>query len=251
MTLLGVWAGKLAIVLLKLARRNETPKKYMPGKIAMRFSPKLLGHFGRQLERCIIITGTNGKTTTNALVTGMFQAEQAIITNAEGANMTQGILTAMLRGSTWFGRLVSKTAVLEVDEATLPLIAGELPVKVVAINNVFRDQLDRYGEVDGTIQKLKQGLQHTEALVVANGDDPIARHIALCHAGRSVFFGLSEQHATNPSRVMTRDGTFCLSCGEPLQYDATFYGQLGLYHCPGCDFFRPLPNYVANFTAVI
>lgn len=240
----GVWAGKLTILLLKLAKRNATS---LPGKVALRCSPRLLQRFGKQLDRCIVITGTNGKTTTNALVTGMFEAEQAIITNTEGANMTQGIVTAMLKSATWTGRLRSKTAVLEVDEATLPRIAAALPIKVVAVNNVFRDQLDRYGEVDGTIAKLKEGLGQTQALVVANGDDPIARHIALTHAGRSVFFGLSAHHASKPARTLTRDGAFCLSCGEALHYDAVFYGQLGVYRCPRCDFFRPVPEYTGAF----
>lgn len=242
--MLGVWAGKLTILMLRLANRNATS---LPGKVALRVSPNLLRRLGRKLERCIVITGTNGKTTTNALVTGMFSVEQRILTNAEGANMTQGIVTALLRGTSWFGRLKSRTAVFEVDEATLPLIASALPIKVVAINNVFRDQLDRYGEVDGAIQKLKQGLRQTHALVVANGDDPLARHIALTHAGRSVYFGLAEQHAAVTDRYAPRDGAFCLSCGAPLIYDGVFYGQLGLYHCSGCDFYRPVPDYTGAY----
>lgn len=238
--MLGVWIGKLVARILKLAGRNATS---LPGKLALRLSPRLLHRLGQQLERCIVVTGTNGKTTTNRLLAAMLGKDMDIVSNREGANMEQGLVAALLQRTSWFGRLQCKTAVLEVDEATLPLVARDLPIRVAVVTNVFRDQLDRYGELDSTLQKLLKGLAQTQATLVLNGDDPLARHIGLHYAGHSLYYGLAANEAQPLARQQTRDGAFCLDCGHRLEYDGFFYGQLGIYHCPNCDFYRPQPEF--------
>lgn len=240
----AIWIGKLIErVLLMLGRRATS----LPGKIALRLSPRLLNKLGQRLERCIVVTGTNGKTTTSSLLSEILKAEGPVITNAEGANMEQGLVTALLHACSWGGKLSAKTAVLEIDEATLPLVAPSLPIRIAVVTNVFRDQLDRYGELDATIDKLLQGLQSTNATVVLNGDDPLARHIGL-HCGRpSLYFSLDKSHAQTTVRNQMRDGGFCLECGAPLEYESYFYGQLGVYQCPNKDFFRPHPDFSGRF----
>jgi lipid II isoglutaminyl synthase (glutamine-hydrolysing) len=240
----GVWIGKLVLLLLTLLRKRATS---LPGKLALKVSPKLLDRLGRQLDRCIVVTGTNGKTTTARLISSALQQQAPVIHNTEGANLPQGLATALLRHTTWFGRLRRKTALFEIDEATLPLVADKFPIKVAAVTNVFRDQLDRYGELDTTLQKLLEGLRKTDAVLVLNGDDPLARYIGLSYGKSVVYFGMAKQHLRREHRDQMRDGAFCLQCGHELHYEGFFYGQLGVYRCPNCDFFAPVPDFVGSF----
>jgi UDP-N-acetylmuramyl tripeptide synthase len=235
----GIWLGKLAMWLLRLMHRRATS---LPGKIALRLSPRLLWRLGRQLDRCVIVTGTNGKTTTASLLAAMLNADDTWIHNTEGANMQQGLATALIAHTSWFGRLRVRQAVLEVDEATLPQVIDAFPVRVLVITNVFRDQLDRYGELDTTLQKLLEGVRRSDAALVVNGDDPLAHYIAL-EGGRPVTcYGLTPDQVRPAWRDQMRDGAFCLRCGARLRYEGFFYGGLGLYECPECDFRRPHPD---------
>jgi UDP-N-acetylmuramyl tripeptide synthase len=242
--LFGVWIGKLVLLLLSMLRKRATS---LPGKIALKVSPRLLRKLGTQLERCIVVTGTNGKTTTARLLAAAMKQEDPIIHNTEGANLPQGLATALLRHTSWFGRLRRKTALFEIDEATLPLVAETLPIKVAVVTNVFRDQLDRYGELDTTVEKLLAGLRKTDAVAILNADDPLARHIGLSYGKTVLYFGMSKEHLKQEHRDQMRDGAFCMQCGHELQYDGFYYGQLGDYHCPNCDFFRPVPDFVGHF----
>lgn len=242
--MIGLWIGKLAVWLLRKTGRNATS---FPGKIAMRFSPRILAKLGQQLERCIVITGTNGKTTSTSLLAGMLRQNEHIVTNAEGANLQQGLISALILETNWLGRLHTKTALLEIDEATLPLVAASLPIRVIAVTNVFRDQLDRYGELDTTLQKIIEGIRCTTAVVLLNGDDPLARHIGLSVPNSVHYFGLHLDARSTPIRNQIRDGAFCLACGHALTYDHYIYGQLGYYHCTHCEFERPYPDFLGHY----
>ncbi|GMA49455.1 UDP-N-acetylmuramyl peptide synthase [Alicyclobacillus contaminans] len=239
----GIWVGKWVLWILNILGKRATS---LPGKVALRISPRLLEKLGAKLERCIVVTGTNGKTTTARLLAAAMAEEDAIVHNREGANLPQGLATALLKHCTWTGRLRCRTALFEIDEATLPLVAHALPIKVVVVTNVFRDQLDRYGELDTTLEKLLDGLRRTDAVAVLNADDPLARHIGLAYGKQVVYFGMSKDQLQHEVRDQMRDGAFCLECGHELVYHGFFYGQLGDYHCPQCGMFRPHPDFVGH-----
>lgn len=238
--MLGIWIGKLILWVLRLRGRDATS---LPGKVALRISPGLIRRFGGQVKRVIAVTGTNGKTTTTSLLSGMVVEREPVVTNHKGANLAQGIATAFLRSCSWTGRLSADTAVLEIDEATLPAVASDLPIGVIVVTNVFRDQLDRYGELDGTLAKLLEGIRKTQATLVLNGDDPLCRYLGLRSSRKVMYYGMARDTARSPRREQMRDGQFCLMCGRPLRYDGFWYGQLGLYRCEGCDFVRPHPGF--------
>ncbi|SIS78447.1 Mur ligase family protein [Alicyclobacillus vulcanalis] len=238
--MLGILVGKLILWLLTLRGRDATS---LPGKVALAISPGLIRRFGRRVKRVIAVTGTNGKTTTTSMLASMIAANEAVITNHKGANLPQGIATAFLKSCSWTGRLKANLAVLEIDEATLPKIAADLPIGVIVVTNVFRDQLDRYGELDGTLAKLLEGIRKTQATIVLNADDPLCRYLGLRSSRQDIYFGMARDTARSPRREQMRDGQFCLMCGHPLKYDAFWYGQLGLYRCEHCDFVRPHPAF--------
>lgn len=240
----AIWAGKLATLLLRMRGKDATS---FPGKVALRFSPRLLSWFGRRIERVIVVTGTNGKTTTTSLLAAMMSEEEPVITNHKGANLAQGIVTAFVQHATWRGKLRAKTAVLEIDEATFPTVARALPVALVMITNIFRDQLDRYGELDTTVEKLFEAVRKTDACLVLNGDDPISRHLGLRSSRKTFYYGMARDTIRADARKQMRDGQFCLQCGHELRYDGFWYGQLGLYSCPNCDFSRPHPEFIGTY----
>lgn len=242
--MLGLWIGQIILLLLRIRGHQATS---LPGKVALRFSPRLLERLGKQLEKCIVITGTNGKTTTTNLCSSIFQEQETLLSNLAGANLIQGLLTALLQHTTILGRLRRKMAIFEVDEATLPKVASLLPIQILVVTNVFRDQLDRYGELDTTVSKLLEGIRQTHATLILNGDDPLARHIGLQYTGQVLYFGMSEEMLTPAYRDQMRDGAFCLQCGHVLNYEGFVYGQLGFYRCSNCDFSRPLLHFTGSY----
>jgi len=170
--LITVVIAKLLIVILRLFKRHATA---LPGLVAERLHPHLLSKMIKDVEGgVIIVTGTNGKTTTAKLLRKILtQQGQRVLANASGSNFTRGILASLIDHASWSGRLNYDIAVLEVDEAYTPLIAAETNPRTITVLNVMRDQLDRYGEIDNTVAMIGKALAYSEGLVFNLDDHPL------------------------------------------------------------------------------
>jgi UDP-N-acetylmuramyl tripeptide synthase len=207
----------------------------MPGKVANALFPGYLASHARRLtEGLAVVTGTNGKTTTANMAAGVLvHAGREIVHNNEGANLLSGIATAFSR------RPAARLALLEIDEAIVPAALERLGApRVVVLSNLFRDQLDRYGEVDrlaaGWLAALR-GLAATT--LVANADDPLVTWVAQESGCETIFFGVQVRDGRADHEVS--DVTICPRCTTLLTYSSRWLSQLGDYRCPSCGFARP------------
>ncbi len=212
----------------------------LPGLIALRVFPGTLEALVRQVPCTVLVTGTNGKTTTNNMLAGVLESSGLrVIVNREGANLITGVTAAFVRAAGIGGRLKHDAALLEVDEAAFPRVAELVKPKVVIVTNFFRDQLDRYGELDKTVSFIKTTLQKIPAVrLVLNADDPLVAQLA--DVGRPfIFYGLGNRIRGEEVQTPTREARFCPLCGEEFIYAYYHYSQLGAFRCPGCGFARP------------
>ena len=221
----------------------------LPGKLALTVQPRLLPALANSIEGPIVaVTGTNGKTTTCGLLAAFHrQAGQRVIHNQLGANMLSGIATALSLQSNGMGQLKADQVVLEIDEASLAGIACQVPLNALAVTNLFRDQLDRYGELDTTAQLISSAFISVKETIWLNADDPLVARLAQQAetAGKTVrFFGVRSFPANRAPLhdhgvPFPKEVTACPSCGATLEYGQTFYSHLGHYDCPACAFKRP------------
>lgn len=235
---LALWAGKITNTILKIIGKKGTT---LPGFIALKICPEVIGLLTTSFaEGTVIITGTNGKTTTNNLLASILKtAGKKVAFNREGANMLNGIAGALLQNTSFSGKAQADLLLLEVDEATIPAVCAQVVPKIAIITNFFRDQLDRYGELDTTIRLVKESLPESTELIL-NADDPLVAQIGRLREG-VFYYGACCLPSSRSESTETREGKFCTACGQELQYELFHYGQLGIYHCPGCGFKRPEP----------
>ncbi len=207
----------------------------LPGKAVNTLFPAYLGeHASRLTDGYVLVTGTNGKTTTaNMAARALHDAGRELVHNAEGANLLSGIATAFLR------RPYARFALLEVDEAIVPPAIVKLgEPRAVVLTNLFRDQLDRYGEVDRLADGWLGVLRSTRRpTLIANADDPLVAHVAYASGLPTVFFGVEVEGAHGSTEVS--DVTLCPRCATMLAYTSRWLSQLGDYACPRCGFARP------------
>lgn len=234
---LAITTGKLSYWFLHKFLNGGTS---LPGKLTLALDPDVLTPLARDYE-IIIITGTNGKTLTTALTTKALRAKYPdLLTNPSGSNMKQGIVTAFLTHQvTGSGK---KLAVLETDEANVPLICKYIKPTMFVLTNLFRDQMDRYGEIATTYRKILAGIkQHPDAIVLANGDAPIfnSEHLA----NKVYYYGFNpatKRPATPSAAPANTDNLLCPNCkAHTLRYYYRSYSNLGDYCCPNCGFARP------------
>ncbi|ACA59122.1 domain of unknown function DUF1727 [Candidatus Desulforudis audaxviator MP104C] len=220
------------------------PGSSLPGKVALALYPGTLRQLAARAERgVILVTGTNGKTTTNNMLARILrEAGQRVVCNREGANLVTGVTTAFVREADLRGRLRFDYAVLEVDEAAFPGVAAQVNPRAVVVTNFFRDQLDRYGELDTTIALIREALKRLPRVrLVLNADDPLVAQFGLLGL-RTVHYGLAPHARVVEGGHHTREARFCPQCGTTLQYSFYHYSQLGLFRCAGCGFRRPEPE---------
>ncbi len=237
-------AGKAA---LQLSRRlGVGGGTQLPGVVARRIAPDVLQALASSLtDGVMLITGTNGKTTTARMMATIFKANgRRVLHNRAGANLITGLTATAVAGADLFGRLHSDMGLFETDEAHVPAAIHETQPRVVLILNLFRDQLDRYGEVDTIARKWRAALDTlpSSSTVVLNADDPAVAYLGHGLHCKVLYYGLQDKrHGTNEVQHMA-DSQFCRRCGTAYMYDVVFYGHVGHYHCPNCGLTRPTPD---------
>ncbi|AUJ29982.1 Mur ligase family protein [Liquorilactobacillus hordei] len=212
----------------------------LPGKITLAVDPDVLQTLAKNYET-VIITGTNGKTLTTALTVKVLKAKYPqVLTNPSGSNMKQGIVTAFLTSQkTKSGK---KLAVLETDEANVELVTKYVKPKVFVLTNIFRDQMDRYGEIYTTYAKILAGIKlEPSATIIANGDAPIFNSVQLPNP--IIYYGIDAQEDKEQQALPNTDGLLCPKCQHILHYKKISYANLGKYYCPNCTFKRPTLNF--------
>lgn len=227
--------------LKNVAHRNASQ---LPGRVALAIDPTIISELARQLDKgSIVVCGTNGKTTTNNIIASAIEATGCkVACNRAGANMAPGVAAAMMgaRKATW--------AVMEADELSTRVILPALHPRYLVLLNLFRDQLDRAGEIDHVQEVIVEALASSpETTLIACGDDPLTMGVArrAAQSGTPVItFGIGEDLGLAPDRVP--EARFCQVCGSELIYDYRAYAQLGAFRCPRGDFSRPDLDYVAR-----
>jgi UDP-N-acetylmuramyl tripeptide synthase len=227
----------------------------LPGLVARAIDPGLSSYLSAQLRHgAIVITGTNGKTTTSGLV-GCILREGGLRVwrNREGSNLARGIATALLNRASAAGALRERgdaAFVFEVDEAAFPKVVADLKPRVIAITNLFRDQLDRYGEVDLVAEHWRDSLKTLPAstTLCLNADDPAVAALADSFEGTVIYFGVEDAPdiGEQSERVQTIDTRTCPRCRSMLTYSRRFYSHIGHWSCTQCDFARPQPAVSAS-----
>ncbi|MFN0146152.1 MAG: MurT ligase domain-containing protein [Dehalococcoidia bacterium] len=237
-TAAAVAAGRAAALLSRALRRGGGTA--LPGLVAERIDPAVVRHLGARLGAgSALITGTNGKTTASRILASILAAAgMPALHNREGSNMMRGLASTLVLSR---GRRDGATiGLFEVDEATLPAAARALAPRAIAFTNLFRDQLDRYGEVDTVAAMWREALGATprEATLVLNADDPSVAELALGWEGPVHWFGVDDPAFATEFAGGT-DARWCRACGGSFAYDRRYAGHIGFWRCTGCARARP------------
>jgi lipid II isoglutaminyl synthase (glutamine-hydrolysing) len=221
----------------------------LPGKLLVRMEPRAISALTSRLARgSVLISATNGKTTTATLTASILEQHGlSLVHNQAGANMAGGIASTLLAASRANKGIDGELGLFEVDELWLDRLIEEVSPRSVLLGNLFRDQLDRYGELDAIAQRWQAALHSPtgqRAKLVCNADDPV-----LADLGRernALFFGIEDASLSLAGMSHAADAKHCRRCGAPYAFDAIFLGHLGHYHCPACAQRRPSPAVYAS-----
>jgi UDP-N-acetylmuramyl tripeptide synthase len=215
------------------------------GHLVPRLAPHALRDVTRSLPNgSIVVSGTNGKTTTTRLLSHILRgAGMRPIHNRAGANMLSGLFSTVAQATDWQARPRGDIGLFEVDEATVPGALDHIRPRVLLLHNIFRDQLDRYGEVHFVAGLWRDAVARLppSASLVVNADDPLVSDLPA-----SLSYGLEDARVGQASLPHAADARLCPRCGASLRYDLVFYGHLGHYTCTRCDFARPTPSVTAT-----
>src|SRR5438876_6851607 len=214
----------------------------MPGKLLWKLDPGAVDRLAARLPLgAALVSATNGKTTTGAMAARILAPRARLAHNASGANLVSGVASTLLaaRGA--------ELGLFEVDEAALPEVARRVRPRVLCLGNLFRDQLDRYGELEHVAERWRTAVRELspDAALVVNGDDPQVGDLARERAGALVF-GLDDPRHAVPELQHAADSKWCLLCGRPYEYAAAYVGHLGDYRCPHCSHARPALDVAAR-----
>lgn len=235
-TRISVAACKMTRWVLRKTGRGGTA---LPGKVAQFFSKDILTTVSHGMD-VLVVTGTNGKTTTAKMMEHAFtSAGYDCLSNQSGANLLSGVTAELTCGADWTGRPKTHFAVIECDEGALKQVVPEVKPKVIVVTNFFRDQLDRYGEVTTTVNQIREGIQKVpEAILCLNADDSLVASLAEGVPNPVFWYGLDTPSGTGKDPQIS-DARYCIRCGSAYEYRYHTYAHLGDYYCPKCGIQRP------------
>jgi UDP-N-acetylmuramyl tripeptide synthase len=219
----------------------------LPGKVLVRLDRDAIADLGARLSRgSVLLSATNGKTTTAAMAAAIFErAGVALVHNQAGANMAGGVATTLLAAARRDGTIAGEMGLFEVDELWLAPLARQLNPSAILLGNLFRDQLDRYGELETIAESWHDALGRTDARLVLNADDP-----QIADLGRErphvLYFGVEDDSLAMTGMAHAADAKHCRRCGAPYVFDVVYLGHLGHYHCKSCGQSRPVPSVSAT-----
>lgn len=233
----AILAGKTAQWVLKTFFKGGSS---YPGKLALKIDPQILDTLAKDYK-VVVVTGTNGKTLTTALTVNILKQEfDQVLTNPTGANMVQGIVSTFLQAKHKKGR--QKFAVLEIDEASLSKVTAYIKPELFVFTNIFRDQMDRYGEIYTTYRMIVEGAEKSpQAPIICNGDSPIFNSVDTVNP--RIYYGFDHLTDKEQQAHYNTDGVLCPKCHHILHYKMITYANLGKYYCPNCGFKRPELDY--------
>jgi UDP-N-acetylmuramyl tripeptide synthase len=233
--------ARLAGRLSRLAGRGGGTT--LPGKLLATVDPGALDRLARRLPLgAVLVSATNGKTTTSAMAAEILRPRFRLAHNSSGANLVSGVTSTLLSANG------AELGLLEVDEAALPAVARRVRPRAIVLGNLFRDQLDRYGELELVAERWRAAVQELpEAQLVLNGDDPQVGDLARSREqGQRLVFGVDDPAHARPALQHAADSKYCVVCGTPYDYRAAYVGHLGDYRCPACGHARPELDVVAR-----
>jgi lipid II isoglutaminyl synthase (glutamine-hydrolysing) len=214
----------------------------LPGKLLVTVDPGAVSRLAARLPLgCAVVSATNGKTTTAAMAAEILAPRIRLAHNRSGANLVSGVTSTLLAANG------AELGLFEVDEGAFPDVATRVHPRVVCLGNLFRDQLDRYGELELIAERWRGAVERLdgEAWLLVNGDDPQVGDLGRDRE-RRVVFGLDDPGQARPSLQHAADSKFCLRCGTPYEYAAAYVGHLGDYACPSCGHARPTLDVAAR-----
>ena len=235
-TFLSVTSCKLSRFILRKLGKGGTN---VPGRVALAIDPHVLGKLAKGVTT-IIVTGTNGKTTTSRMIErSLEESGYRFFANKSGANMLSGITAEFAMHSGLGGKNKYPYALIECDEAAFKTVSKYVDAKCVVVTNVFRDQLDRYGEVTHTLNSILTGIKNSpNAVVCINADDSLSVSMKDEIPNKVVFYGVETEIYKNRVEEVS-DAPYCIKCKTEYVYDYVTYGHLGGFRCPNCGYHRP------------
>ena len=242
--ILAILLCRLLRALSRLLHRGGTA---MPGRFALKLCPNLLARLSKNV-RSVVITGTNGKTSSSRIVEQAFVEQgRSYFANRSGANLLSGITTEFVMNCTIGGKMKKEWAVIECDEAAAVKVFPQLQPQVVVVTNLFRDQLDRFGEVTHTLSNIRTAIEAVpQATLCLNADCSLCSSLALSLPNRVVYFGMEKGAVPSRAKPELSDATHCIRCKTEYEYDYISYGHLGGFRCPKCGYARHAADYAVT-----
>ena len=232
---LSVMTGKLVRLGLKTTGRSATA---LPGNIALRVEPDLLKVVNERCKKKVIVTGTNGKTTTNNLIVHIIGSNfKNVLSNLRGANMPQGIASSFIENK----KDEYDWGVFEVDEGSFKRVIRDIEPDYIVVTNFFRDQLDRYGEIENTVAMVYETIKPLNTFLILNADDPLVSKFKNLNKN-NIFYGIKKNQFSSKEETVVETRN-CPSCNSYIDYEYFNYGQLGGYNCKKCGFKNPPYDY--------